>query len=297
MNKNVEYRFLLEQTPKVSACDLATVKPPYVHFKRKYPEFIMYLILSGEMQIFENEREYCLRENDLLLLDPSCVHFGTKPISCSFYYIHFSLEGLKVKTGKWENSEEIMEEERKSKDGKWDDFPKYFHLENSHSIKRLHQIFETIRFHYPKPNHFDQAMINCLCQELLILLASDYAHIRHSENGNSLGKVKHVILELQLFLQTEYATSITGNLLQETFSYHFDYLNRQFKIFTGDSIFRYLTTIRIEKAKELLKIGYLSMEEIANQTGFCDSFYFSKVFKKETGVTPGKWKKENQILS
>ena len=53
---------------------------------------------------------------------------------------------------------------------------------------------------------------------------------------------------------------------------------------------KYITSCKLEKAKEMLAGGKHSVIDVSNLCGFSDSYYFSKVFKKETGVTPGKWK-------
>ena len=59
----------------------------------------------------------------------------------------------------------------------------------------------------------------------------------------------------------------------------------------GLSISRYVLFKRISKAKELLKKG-LSVERIAEETGFANGNYFCKVFKKEIGCTPSAYKKK-----
>ena len=59
---------------------------------------------------------------------------------------------------------------------------------------------------------------------------------------------------------------------------NFDYLNRQFKKYTGDTIFRFLNGYRIEESKRFLKSEQYSNAAIASMTGFQNEFYFSKVF-------------------
>ncbi len=53
---------------------------------------------------------------------------------------------------------------------------------------------------------------------------------------------------------------------------------------------RYLTLRRVERAKELLAIDEISVAEVASLTGFSDVYYFSKVFKAETGIPPSRFK-------
>ena len=49
---------------------------------------------------------------------------------------------------------------------------------------------------------------------------------------------------------------------------------------------KYLTELRIEKAKELIATNSMSLSNIAQMTGFNDPLYFSRVFKKTTGIPP-----------
>ena len=54
---------------------------------------------------------------------------------------------------------------------------------------------------------------------------------------------------------------------------------------------RYIIEKKVAYAKDLLSVGGLQIAEIAQLCGFSDVYYFSKVFKQETGISPGKWKK------
>lgn len=65
-----------------------------------------------------------------------------------------------------------------------------------------------------------------------------------------------------------------------------NYLSQLFKRFEGIGISEYVSNLKIEKSKELLKDGNLKIYEVANKLGFESAFYFSKVFKRMTGVAP-----------
>lgn len=53
---------------------------------------------------------------------------------------------------------------------------------------------------------------------------------------------------------------------------------------------KYITNLKMTYAKKLLQTGYLSISQISEMCGFKDIYYFSKVFKKETGYTPSEYK-------
>ena len=53
---------------------------------------------------------------------------------------------------------------------------------------------------------------------------------------------------------------------------------------------KYITYRRVEQAKALLVSGFFSVSEVAEKCGFSDTYYFSKVFKKQTGIMPSKWR-------
>ena len=52
---------------------------------------------------------------------------------------------------------------------------------------------------------------------------------------------------------------------------------------------RYLILKRIEHAKSLLETQSMRVADVAEYCGFSDVYYFSKVFKKETGIVPSHW--------
>lgn len=68
------------------------------------------------------------------------------------------------------------------------------------------------------------------------------------------------------------------------------YLSILFRKETNETFIEYLTKVRIEKAKELLKTTPLRAYEVAYKVGYSDPHYFSITFKKNTGFTPSEYK-------
>ena len=67
------------------------------------------------------------------------------------------------------------------------------------------------------------------------------------------------------------------------------YVSRLFSRESGTTYRKYLTELRVEKAKELLATTGLSIAEVCDRVGFNDYFHFLKTFKRLTGVSPGKY--------
>lgn len=68
-----------------------------------------------------------------------------------------------------------------------------------------------------------------------------------------------------------------------------NYLSTIFKHITGMSFTDYVTEMKISEAKRLLKESNYKIYEIAQMTGYENAYYFSKVFKKITGITPSEF--------
>jgi len=73
-----------------------------------------------------------------------------------------------------------------------------------------------------------------------------------------------------------------------------NYLSRLVKQSTGRSIGAWIDIVRIQKAKRLLASTTLSIIDIATSVGVDDQSYFSRLFKKETGMTPSLFRKKMQ---
>lgn len=61
---------------------------------------------------------------------------------------------------------------------------------------------------------------------------------------------------------------------------------------TGMTFTQYLTSLRIEKAKELLRTTELRSFQISEEVGYNDAHYFSYMFKRSVGMTPGEYRRE-----
>ena len=114
--------------------------------------------------------------------------------------------------------------------------------------------------------------------------------------------VKHILLENMLkpfdenigrvisYINENLDTDLTIHSISKIANISKSVLYRNFHNYFGCTVGQYINRKRIEKAVELLTDNNLSIEEIAIRTGFSDGSYFSKIFKKEKGLSPLKYK-------
>lgn len=118
-----------------------------------------------------------------------------------------------------------------------------------------------------------------IVNEFLLMIQQQFNdHNEHSE-GNLLNQIIEYIHE-------HYDQDISLSELAEKFHMNYSYLSWYFKHRTSENLTTYINKIRIEKAKELLKYSDDSISQISAKIGFSEHNYFSKVFKKFSGMTP-----------
>jgi len=99
-----------------------------------------------------------------------------------------------------------------------------------------------------------------------------------------------VVSKAIAFLERNYTASITEKDVAEECNCSVSTISHQFKQAMGKSIPCYLQQLKIESAKRLLLSSDFTSDQIAEALGFCNSYYFSNVFKKNVGVSPRKFK-------
>ena len=112
----------------------------------------------------------------------------------------------------------------------------------------------------------------------------------NSAFGKTTSKNKDVIAKAISIIAQSYAEDITLDYVAQQVHLNSAYFSTLFKKETGHSFKEYLNMTRIEESKRLLTTSNYSIVDIAIAVGFEDQSYFSKVFKKYTGITPKQFR-------
>lgn len=149
------------------------------------------------------------------------------------------------------------------------------------------------------------------CREALRMQITDYIlkPVNYEEFGTCIDNLKislferrvtgeepvrdgRTIMGITRYIQEHLSEEISLNVLSEEFHLSAQYISQIFKSEIGVNFLVYLTGIRMEKAKQLLLTTSLSIAEVSEQAGYGDYRVFTKVFKKNEGITPSQYRRD-----
>lgn len=96
--------------------------------------------------------------------------------------------------------------------------------------------------------------------------------------------------KIKQYVRSHYREKITLQSLADHVFLSPAYLSSMFKQETGDSLFGYINRVRVEASKPLLAETDRTILDVAQECGFSDQSYFTKVFRDLAGVSPGKYR-------
>lgn len=153
-----------------------------------------------------------------------------------------------------------------------------------------------VRYYINKP--VEEEELRDSVHELMDIIRKERALPQNNARANvsnaEIHRKKDVIEEIKEYLMEHYYKSIGLDELSAHFFINPYYLSQLFKQRTGDTYLNYLTQIRINKGKELLRVTDLKVYEICEKVGYSDTQYFSKLFEKMTGLKPSEYRKLHQ---
>lgn len=117
--------------------------------------------------------------------------------------------------------------------------------------------------------------------------------VRDHQPSYISGSAKQKILDIQAHILQNLATSeLSVKALAEAAGMSQVHFRRLFHAQFGISPAKYIATARVAKAKSLLGLSEMQLEDIAAQTGFASVSYFCSVFKAATGLTPSQYRSQ-----
>lgn len=114
------------------------------------------------------------------------------------------------------------------------------------------------------------------------------------ENVRSMQKTDGIVHSqkdiIKDYIDRNYKKDISAKDVAGILGYSDVYFSKVFKQLFDDNFINYLTKIRIDRAKLLLKDISFNIKEVGKSVGYADSNYFTKVFKRSIGMSPSEYR-------
>ncbi|MFE5317742.1 AraC family transcriptional regulator [Paenibacillus sp. NPDC056579] len=277
----------LQIPPLPQFMTIGLTKPPTGthHYERSFSLYDLLIVKQGAYYMTEQEKEYELKANDILVLEPHRRHWGHQGSKegTELYYVHFKhslpLRTVTADEIQWTavSPSPTYRDLEPSKQTMY--IPKSGAIETSEVFPLLDQMLQ-LNNRFSVENQL--SLQTLLCQFFALLQKQLRARV--FSPGQKLS---------EQIINYLYATSdrpFRLDDLSRRFNFHIDYLSKCLKKHTGMTPLQYANRIKMEQAKELLHHSDLPLKEIVTRVGFTDYNYFLRVFRQHTGISPAKYR-------
>ncbi|MFC4779298.1 response regulator [Paenibacillus sp. GCM10023252] len=143
-------------------------------------------------------------------------------------------------------------------------------------------IVETLR-QIDKVMHIDRL------QGLLLTIVDQLAELKETSSEEQNRKVIHQVAD---YIAEHYGEDIGLDQIAARYNFSPSHMAYLFKKSMGRSVGKYLTEIRMERARELLRTTFLKSAEVGRRVGYPNPSYFTMMFKNRYGTTPAQYREK-----
>lgn len=244
--------------------------------KHFHPYYVIGFIEGGQRRMFCQNQEYIIGKGDILLFNPydnhGCEQFDHKPLD----YRSLNIEP------------EVLEKVFQHK-------PHFKApvVSQSELAKQLYDLHQMITEEAPALNK--QEAFYFLMKQLIETYSDTPEEKASAANANAN---EQKVQDVQQYIETHLTENISLDDLGELVSMNKYSLLRAFTKFRGITPYRYLQTIRVNYAKELLAQGMKPID-VAAAAGFSDQSHLTHFFSEFIGLTPGQYQQifEKQVTA
>lgn len=165
-------------------------------------------------------------------------------------------------------------------------------LRQVNDIPYVTHLFKEMKHYNEESSGFAPIRANSLLLELIHYFLTEIC-------GDEVTLDDHItstkINTLLTYMEANLDKKLQVNDFAKVMNLHPNYLIRLFRNTFGSAPIEYFNRLKIDKAKELLEMGELSINTIAYQLGFNTPHYFSTTFKKYTGFTPRDYRNRTDL--
>ncbi len=226
---------------------------PWIHPARIIDSFELILVTEGTIYIEEEDVQYVLKQNQMLILEPGKLHRGyrTSTGKTAFYLFHYRTDlPLPFKTYGGTDFYEVK-----------------------YGLKKLLHIANTL-------SYSDAAR-----DAAALIVYEEAAKISREEFS-----LHPIIGKVAEYIRVNIRNNPTVAAVAHAYGYAPDYISKIFKSARGISIKTYITKLKMNLAKDYLLTTEFTVKQIASELGFPDENLFIKFFLYHEKISPTKYR-------
>ncbi len=286
--------FTIPPFPQISAIGHGIWRQGMMHAERVFGAHDLVICGSGALYMEEEGERYEIGQGEMLALEEGLHHKGYRPteIDTEVYWIHFRhvipsepKPQLHEESAPGQPLPPRSSQETAPSPGVVR-IPKFGRID----LASLRPLLDRMLRLYETPTLARSYELHVLFGQLLLELQKELTVSQVRSRADQLGEECAAYLERMLKLPFD------SEQMEQDLHYHFDYLSRCLKQYTGMSPLAYRHHLQIERAKRLLAHSDDPLAAIGEQCGFRDANYFSRLFKRETMLTPGEYRRRHSVF-
>lgn len=276
--------------------DLFDTANPSFYKQHHNPYYELIVVADGELHLDTPHGPGVLRTGESLLLMPWERHAGrpSQTMRSAFYWVQFSNEPDMTDISLDQPPRlDIVHAERTELRTTKIDHHDVIMIPRQHIVEeryKLLSLFEELVNNMRRPNGYFRFNASLLLARMLQLIGDDF--LRRSQLDKSVPASYVTFHKLTNYLNNSYSGDISNQALANELDRKYEYLCQVFKRYAGISIHQYIHQLKVQRAQYLLINTNDSVKAIAEEVGYQDPFYFSRVFKKLTGFAPQNYREQ-----
>lgn len=249
--------------------------PQYVMPLHWHREFEVLRVLRGRLALYLNNEIYDLRTGDVIFIPSGTLHRG-EPTDCAYDCAVFD---LRIASGYSSSKLTELINPIISSDVEIDHI---CHAADRCAAALLDTVTE-------KDPYFEVKAASLVSELIYLFYTTGAVKQSHTEDERIVHR--HSVMTLLIDkIEREYTGKITLADLAEIAQMNEKYLCRFFKSYTNQTPIDYINRLRIDRACYEMTVNKMTVTSAAYECGFNELSYFSKMFKKYKGVTPGQYR-------
>ncbi|MBP5152009.1 MAG: helix-turn-helix domain-containing protein [Lachnospiraceae bacterium] len=256
-----------------------------MEFEHYHPFYEILILLSEEAEHFIEGHPYHIRQNDIVLLQPSRLHKSSYPKGDPSRRLVISFMFPDDKYGIPETYKQILAPFRA-------DVP-IFRFDGTERAK-LFGILNEIYSFSDSPSYTgsetDTFYIHMKFQEFLHALYTLASKNTYKDDA-SFNSIERKIYDITAYIHAHYTEDLSLEMLADMFFISSCYLSHQFKAITHFNLMTYIQMTRIRNVEYRLITTDNRISDIAESCGFTSFSQFNRIFKKISGMSPSDFRK------